>query len=88
MRDLLTPVVAAYAKHSMPVLRADAHLTVIDAANKGYMKWRANPIQRGNPDYVSDMISEEFYLGLMWSRINNDRASRTASNLGVTGFWI
>ncbi|CRK44528.1 hypothetical protein BN1723_019464, partial [Verticillium longisporum] len=51
--------VAAYAKHSMPVLRADAHLTVIDAANKGYMKWRANPIQRGNPDYDQQRSSLE-----------------------------
>ncbi|KAM0322420.1 hypothetical protein ACHAQA_009487 [Verticillium albo-atrum] len=51
--------VAAYAKHAMPVLRADAHLTVIDAANKGYMKWRANPIQRGNPEYEQQRASLE-----------------------------
>lgn len=25
----------------MPVLRVDAHFTVVEAALKGYMKWRA-----------------------------------------------
>lgn len=37
----------------MPVLRVDAHMTVIDAVIKGYMKWRVNPTQRNSPDYVS-----------------------------------
>ncbi|CAM1503677.1 Fc.00g012680.m01.CDS01 [Cosmosporella sp. VM-42] len=29
-----------YFKHSMPVLRVDAHFTVIEATLKGYAKWR------------------------------------------------
>ena len=29
-----------YSKQSMPVLRVDAHFTVIEAALKGYVKWR------------------------------------------------
>lgn len=37
----------------MPVLRADAHLTVIDAVNKGYMKWREMPPEGHESDYVS-----------------------------------
>lgn len=32
-----------YSKHSMPVLRVDAQFTVIEAALKGYVKWRSNP---------------------------------------------
>lgn len=32
---------ATYLKNSMPVLRVDAHATVIEAALKGYVKWRA-----------------------------------------------
>ncbi|TVY16866.1 Uncharacterized protein LARI1_G004643 [Lachnellula arida] len=30
-----------YSKHSMPVLMVDAHFTVVEAALKGYMKWRS-----------------------------------------------
>ncbi|KAG9230263.1 armadillo-type protein [Amylocarpus encephaloides] len=30
-----------YSKTSMPVLRVDAHFTVVEAALKGYMKWRS-----------------------------------------------
>ncbi|KAG5983880.1 hypothetical protein E4U55_006865 [Claviceps digitariae] len=29
-----------YSKHSMPALRVDSHFTVIEAALKGYVKWR------------------------------------------------
>ncbi|KEY64379.1 hypothetical protein S7711_06408 [Stachybotrys chartarum IBT 7711] len=29
-----------YSKHSLPVLRADSHCTVVEAALKGYVKWR------------------------------------------------
>lgn len=29
-----------YQKHSMPVLRVDAHFTVIESTIKGYLKWR------------------------------------------------
>ncbi|KAG0647223.1 hypothetical protein D0Z07_7030 [Hyphodiscus hymeniophilus] len=32
---------ASYSKSSLPVLRVDAHFTVVEAALKGYMKWRA-----------------------------------------------
>jgi hypothetical protein len=31
----------AYSKTSMPVLRIDAHSAVVEAALKGYMKWRS-----------------------------------------------
>jgi exportin-5 len=34
---------ATYNKDSMPVLRVDAHFTVIESALKGYMKWRISP---------------------------------------------
>ncbi|KAF4632023.1 hypothetical protein G7Y89_g6104 [Cudoniella acicularis] len=30
-----------YSKNSIPVLRIDAHFTVVEAALKGYMKWRS-----------------------------------------------
>ncbi|SPO01337.1 related to MSN5 protein (multicopy supressor) [Cephalotrichum gorgonifer] len=35
--------VVNYSKHSMPVLRVDAQFTVIEAALKGYVKWRSSP---------------------------------------------
>jgi exportin-5 len=31
-----------YSKHSLPVLRADAHFTVVEATLKGYVKWKRN----------------------------------------------
>jgi exportin-5 len=34
--------VATYSKSSLPVLRVDAHFTVVEAALKGYIKWRAS----------------------------------------------
>lgn len=37
---LLTSLVETYSKTSMPILRVDAHFTVVEAALKGYMKWR------------------------------------------------
>jgi exportin-5 len=37
---------STYHKHSMPVLKVDSHFTVIEAALKGYSKWRIN-----HPDY-------------------------------------
>ncbi|TDZ21705.1 Protein MSN5 [Colletotrichum orbiculare MAFF 240422] len=43
--------VTRYVKHSMPVLRVDAQFTVIEAALKGYMKWRASANQQSMPDY-------------------------------------
>lgn len=36
----MTEAVANYSKNSMPVLRVDAHFTVIESALKGYVKWR------------------------------------------------
>ncbi|KAF8866294.1 hypothetical protein BDZ45DRAFT_668118 [Acephala macrosclerotiorum] len=33
--------IETYSKTSMPVLRVDAHFTVVEAALKGYMKWRS-----------------------------------------------
>ncbi|CZT49951.1 related to MSN5 protein (multicopy supressor) [Rhynchosporium secalis] len=32
--------IESYSKSSVPVLRTDAHFTVVEAALKGYMKWR------------------------------------------------
>ena len=32
----------------MPVLRVDAQFTVIEAALKGYVKWRSNPKSEEN----------------------------------------
>ncbi|CAK7234107.1 karyopherin [Sporothrix bragantina] len=41
--------VANYNKNSMPVLRVDAHFTVVEAALKGYMKWRSSTSSRDDP---------------------------------------
>lgn len=42
MRALLTfGAVANYSKSSMPVLRVDAHFTVVESALKGYVKWKS-----------------------------------------------
>jgi exportin-5 len=35
-------VAANYSKVSLPVLTVDAHATVIEAALKGYDKWRSS----------------------------------------------
>ncbi|KEZ43591.1 hypothetical protein SAPIO_CDS4518 [Scedosporium apiospermum] len=35
--------VAKYSKHSLPVLRIDAQFTVVEAALKGFVKWRTIP---------------------------------------------
>lgn len=42
----------------MPVLRVDAQFTVIEAALKGYMKWRASTTQQSLPDYVGEGVSD------------------------------
>lgn len=34
--------IESYSKSSIPVLRTDAHFTVVEAALKGYMKWRSS----------------------------------------------
>lgn len=47
----------------MPVLRADAHMTTIDAVIKGYMKWRMSSTQRNAPDYVSINVTRSNILG-------------------------
>ncbi|ERT02767.1 hypothetical protein HMPREF1624_01069 [Sporothrix schenckii ATCC 58251] len=41
--------VANYNKNSMPVLRVDAHFTVVEAALKGYMKWRSSTHSKDDP---------------------------------------
>lgn len=41
-----------YSKTSMPILRVDAHFTVIEAALKGYMKWRTGNDQEGEEQRV------------------------------------
>ncbi|KAI3545986.1 hypothetical protein CABS01_05185 [Colletotrichum abscissum] len=51
--------VATYFKHSMPVLRVDAQFTVIEAALKGYMKWRASTTQQSLPDYEQQRAALE-----------------------------
>lgn len=45
----------------MPVLRVDAHFTVIEAGLKGYMKWRGQP--RHSEGFVSlDTVVLTWYL--------------------------
>ncbi|KAJ0384835.1 hypothetical protein COL922a_007566 [Colletotrichum nupharicola] len=51
--------VSKYIKHSMPVLRVDAQFTVIEAALKGYMKWRASTTQQSMPDYEQQRAALE-----------------------------
>ncbi|KAI8276023.1 hypothetical protein K4K59_009932 [Colletotrichum sp. SAR11_240] len=51
--------VSKYIKHSMPVLRVDAQFTVIEAALKGYMKWRASATQQSMPDYEQQRAALE-----------------------------
>ncbi len=41
-----------YNKNAMPVLRVDAHFTVIEAALKGYMKWRTTAATKDNQSEV------------------------------------
>jgi exportin-5 len=39
--ELIIRLAEKYSKTSIPVLRVDAHFTVVEAALKGYMKWRS-----------------------------------------------
>jgi len=50
---------ANYSKNSMPVLRVDAHATVVEAGLKGYMKWRARGQQsaRAAEELGSDILA-------------------------------
>jgi exportin-5 len=42
--------IATYSKSSFPVLRVDAHFTVVEAALKGYIKWRQAHGSKPQPD--------------------------------------
>ncbi|KAI1349253.1 armadillo-type protein [Xylaria sp. FL0043] len=48
---------ANYSKVSQPVLRVDARATVIEAALKGYSKWRAGLGRNGKQDELSSLES-------------------------------
>ena len=48
--ELTCPSAANYSKVSLPVLTVDAHATVIEAALKGYDKWRTS--RNRTPDEV------------------------------------
>ncbi|KAK4216384.1 putative importin beta-related nuclear transport receptor, partial [Rhypophila decipiens] len=51
---------ANYSKSSMSVLRVDAHATVVEAALKGYTKWRSN--QEKSPEEQQDAAAIEAYF--------------------------
>ncbi|KAL2170402.1 hypothetical protein VTG60DRAFT_4888 [Thermothelomyces hinnuleus] len=51
---------ANYSKSSLPVLTVDAHATVIEAALKGYDKWRASR-SRTNEEKQQATAVEEFF---------------------------
>lgn len=50
-----------YSKHSMPVLRVDAQFTVIEAALKGYVKWRSNPSKSEENSVRTPTYSINYY---------------------------
>lgn len=50
---LILRAVETYSKHSMPVLRVDAHFTVVEAALKGYMRWRSAHGQKLQHDVLN-----------------------------------
>jgi exportin-5 len=47
---LIYSVAANYSKYSMPVLRVDAHFTVVESALKGFVKWKT--LQEGREEEV------------------------------------
>ncbi|KAK3322100.1 armadillo-type protein [Apodospora peruviana] len=55
-----------YSKNSMPVLRVDAHATVVEAALKGYVKWRS--LHKHIPDEQQKATSIEGYFEEWCSR--------------------
>ncbi|KAF9873604.1 hypothetical protein CkaCkLH20_09063 [Colletotrichum karsti] len=61
--------VTKYVKHSMPVLRVDAQFTVIEAALKGYMKWRGSSTQQSLPDYEQQRAALERDLETWCSKL-------------------
>lgn len=52
---LIIPV-TTYSKNSMPELRVDAQFSVVEAALKGYMKWRAS--HGSKPQHAQRDVSE------------------------------
>lgn len=46
-----------YSKTSIPVLRVDAQFTVVDAALKGYIKWRSNHGAKPQEDVSHDCLN-------------------------------
>ncbi|KAH8887112.1 hypothetical protein GQ53DRAFT_333612 [Thozetella sp. PMI_491] len=54
--------VTKYSKHSMPVLRVDAHFTVVESALKGYSKWRSSltRIQSSQEEQTGASLEAEF----------------------------
>lgn len=44
-RTELTPIENTYTKHSMPALKVDAQFTLVEAALKGYVKWKRHHIK-------------------------------------------
>ena len=52
---LLTFAVETYSKTSMAVLRVDAQFTVVEAALKGYMKWRSTHGSKPQQDVNSHL---------------------------------
>ncbi|KAK3384786.1 armadillo-type protein [Podospora didyma] len=51
---------ANYSKTSMPILRVDAHATVVEAALKGYMKWRLHRPKTPDDDQTAATIEAYF----------------------------
>ncbi|KAK5653569.1 hypothetical protein OQA88_8831 [Cercophora sp. LCS_1] len=50
---------ANYSKNSMPVLKVDAHSTVIEAALKGFAKWRSAHAKTPDEEYTSTLKAVE-----------------------------
>jgi hypothetical protein len=67
----------------MPVLRVDAHCTVVEAALKGYVKWRA----AHRTSEVSHTPSSQKGRKLNQNRSKLLRASKHISKSGVANAW-
>lgn len=77
-----------FAKNSPPVLRADAQITVIDAALKGYLKWvaghGAEPQEdEGNRKVMQDAF-EEWCKSVLTIRFEDPEINRKIIQLMVT----
>lgn len=77
--------VESYSKISMPILQVDAQFTVVEAALKGYMKWRMSHSKISQED-VSIQIPASLCMLNGFRNVSGTRWRQILKH-GVSGCW-